>query len=93
MTTSIAYNLGSNVCKTLPGFHAFTGADSTSSFCGCGKKIPFELMISNNTYHLSTMMSIGETAGPSPLLLAQCEEFVCHMYGKHEFQSIDEARY
>ena len=50
-------------------------------------------MISSNTYHLSAMMWIGETVSPSPLLLAQCEELVCHMYGKHKFQSVDEARY
>jgi len=39
------------------------------------------------------MVSIGETVSPSLLLLAQCEEFVYHMYGKHELQSVDEARY
>ena len=92
--TSVANNMGINICKALPGFHAFTGSDSTSSFCGHEKKVPFELMISSsNTHHLSTMMSIGETVSPSPSLLSQCEEFVCHMYGKHKLQSINEARY
>ena len=40
-----------------------------------------------------TIMSIRETVSLSPLLLAQCEEFMCQMYGKHELQSLHEARY
>ena len=69
---SVANNIGINIiCKALPGFHVFTGSDSTSSFCGRGKKVSFELMISSaNTHHLCTMMSIGETVSPSPTLLS-----------------------
>ena len=37
--TSVANYMGSNLCMALPGFHAFTGADSTSSFWGRGKKL------------------------------------------------------
>ena len=65
-------------CKALSGF---TVADSTSSFCGRGKKNPLELIISSITYHLSTMMLIRETVSPSPLLLVQYEEFMYHTDG------------
>ena len=34
----ISLSIGSSLCKALPGFHALTGCDSTSSFYGIGKK-------------------------------------------------------
>ena len=34
----IANSLGPLKCSGLPMFHAFTGCDTTSSFCGIGKK-------------------------------------------------------
>ena len=34
----IAHALGEMMCSSLPGFHAVTGCDSTSSLAGIGKK-------------------------------------------------------
>ena len=34
----IAHALGEKMCSSLPGFHAITGCDSTSSLAGIGKK-------------------------------------------------------
>ena len=39
------------------------------------------------------MISIGECVSPPASLLAECEKFVCYMYGKPELSSVDEARY
>jgi len=51
--SSIARNIGINVCKALPGFLAFTGSDSTCAFCV--KKTPLTwsfLMMVVTTYQL-----------------------------------------
>jgi hypothetical protein len=37
---NVSEALGDEVCKSLPGFHAVTGCDSTSVFSGLGKKKP-----------------------------------------------------
>ena len=34
----IATEMGSEMCKALPGFHAYTGCDTVSAFVGRGKK-------------------------------------------------------
>ena len=36
--------LGADVCHALPGMHAFTGCDTTSSFAFHGKKSAFKLL-------------------------------------------------
>ena len=42
--TAIAEQLGEEVCAALPGFHAFTGCDTTSAFSGRGKKAALSLV-------------------------------------------------
>ena len=37
--TAIHRKLGDSLCASLPGFHAFSGCDTTSGFPGKGKKI------------------------------------------------------
>jgi len=93
--SSISKNIGSNGCKALPGLHAFTGCDSTSSFCGHGKKGAFDMVIGPhfNSHFQSAMMSIGVAVDPPASLLAECERFVCYMYGKSNLSKVDEARY
>lgn len=40
----IANAIGEDVCKALPGLHAFTGCDSVSAFEGIGKVKPLKLL-------------------------------------------------
>jgi len=35
----VVVNMDPRICTTLPMFHAFTGCDTVSLFCGKGKKI------------------------------------------------------
>ena len=39
------------------------------------------------------MISISESVTPSASLLAKSKKFVCHMCGKSELSSVDEAQY
>ena len=34
----VVVNMDPRICATLPTFHAFTGCDTVSLFCGRGKK-------------------------------------------------------
>ena len=68
-------NIGHNACKALPGLYAFTGSDSTSSFCGHGKKAPFEVVLGsgattsnllafNHSYKLNTKTKVAKRVVP-----------------------------
>ena len=45
----LAHALGTEICNSLPGYHAFTGCDTTSAFYGKGKKRSFEILIKDRT--------------------------------------------
>ena len=45
----LAHALGTEICNSLPGYHAFTGCDTTSAFYGKGKKRSFETLIKDRT--------------------------------------------
>lgn len=44
---SLSQKLGPRLCKSLPGFHAFTGCDYTPSFAYKGKVKPFAILQKN----------------------------------------------
>ena len=46
--TALAERLGTDICNSLPGIHAFTGCDFTAAFMHKGKVCPFQLMEKNN---------------------------------------------
>ena len=55
---SISGKLDAQVCKALPGMHAFGGSDSTSQFAGRGKKTTMKLLLENPKF-LDAMCSLG----------------------------------
>lgn len=71
--------LGPDRSNVLPMFHAFTGCDTTSFFCGKGKKTAFETW---NAYPSATegfkLAMDGHIDEATPLL----EKFVIAMYDK-----------
>lgn len=48
--TAIYKHLGSSLCRSLPGFHAFTGCDYNPAFFKRGKQRPFNLLKKNAEY-------------------------------------------
>ena len=47
---ALTEHIGPLVCKTLPGYHALTGNDYTSSFSGKGKVNPQKKAENNPLY-------------------------------------------
>ena len=86
--------LGKNVCKSLPGFHAVTGCDSTSSFAGIGKKKAFKILLENNAYQ-EALGELGDKVEISNNTLVTCEQFVCNLYTnvKKAGCKVDDIRY
>lgn len=82
--------------EALPGFHCFTGCDSTSAFAGRGKIKPFKILIQKKEF-IEAFSELGMTWNVSEETLTILESFVCHMYGKKDSAelgiSVDDLRY
>jgi len=93
--TATAEGLDSDVVKALPGFHAFTGCDSTSSFVRKGKKGPLKILL-KNTHFVDAFKQLGDqvlTFGTTTVHgVSSLEAFVCHMYGKPKYENVDSVR-
>ena len=83
----VASVLGEQCVKALPGFHAFTGCDSTSAFVRKGKKGPYKLMSASATF-MDMFHKLGSDADRVDSDVYQTlEHFVCAMYGHSKFRS------
>jgi len=85
--SSIAAKLGDGISKALPGFHAFTGCDTTSAFVRKGKKAPFKLMAACSEY-VEAFQQVGDA--PHCIwthVFHTLEQFVCTMYGHPQLHS------
>ena len=82
--------------EALPGFHCFTGCDSTSAFSGRGKIKPLKLLGQKNEY-IDAFASLGSDWEISSSTMEILQSFVCHMYGKKDALqseiSLDDLRY
>lgn len=87
----IARKLGKPFCQALPGFHALTGCDTTSAFCGKGKAAAFQLVMSSDAYQ-NTLQTLGSAFAPTDQLLSACERLVCAIYG-YDSDDVNEVRY
>ena len=76
--------LGADVCHALPGMHAFTGCDTTSSFAFHGKKRAFKLLCDDPPL-VSTIRQACSQLGsnfqsPSDECMGSLEKFVCVLF-------------
>ena len=87
--TLLANHLGPVLCKALPGYHALTGCDYTSTFFRKGKVSPLKTA-EKSPLHLEGLGNIGETTTftDSDNLI---ETYVCSLYGQ-KLSSVNEAR-
>lgn len=65
--------------NSLLAFHAITGCDTTSQFCGIGKGSAWKALDSQTS---NLLTSIGETSPPTQHTIADGEAFVCQLYHK-----------
>lgn len=90
--TKLGNILGENMCKALPGFHAYTGCDFTASFYKKGKSRPFEILKSNEKYQIM----FAELNSPNDIeneeKIATLQQFTCQMYGIQECVDVNLAR-
>jgi hypothetical protein len=84
--------LGLDLCKALPGFHAFTGCDYNPAFFRKGKKRPFKLLAKYEEFQ-KAFASLGDTSIDMEDTFAKIESFVCSMYGYELNQKINNVRF
>lgn len=84
--------LGHDIAKALPGFHSFTGCDTTSAFVRRGKLKPFQILEKNPEF-LHLFQSFGTTATVDEDCFNGLQKFVCHMYGKSPSTDTNKVRY
>ena len=89
----IATEMGSEMCKALPGFHAYTGCDTVSAFVGRGKKTAWNAWkafppVTTAFISLSTtLLSLSDS------VYQILERFTCLMYSAStEQRSVDMLR-
>ena len=46
----VVESVGASVCRSLPGFHAFTGCDTVSAFAGRGKVAGYRIVKRNDEF-------------------------------------------
>ena len=88
----VASHLGQSICSSLIGVHIFTGCDSTSAFYGKGKKKHFDLACKHEAF-LSAFKDLGTSLDLRESTMKALEKFVCHMYGQHKANDVNDARY
>ena len=86
--TSLAWS--HHMYKALPGFHAPTGSDYTSSFRRKRKVNPLKLA-QKSAQHMKGLGNLGESENyvDDDHLV---ERYDCALHGQNKFSSIDEAR-
>lgn len=90
---AIVQKAGVDLCDALPGLHAFTGCDTTSSFSGKGKKGPLKLCITDSESS-QTMSMLGRSFTLDTATFKRSEKFVCKMYGfPGHHDDVNECRY
>ena len=87
-------SLGTMKSSALPGFHAFTGSDTTAAFFGKGKKKAWETWqgFSEATAAFRALSRPNPTMDTVRNVFPILEEFVVRMYGITSHNSVDEAR-
>lgn len=79
------------LCKSLPFLPAFSGCDYTSAFIRKGKLKPFAIL-KNNTEYQKLFCQLGYSKEIYELIINATEEFVCQIYNKNNFKSVNKLR-
>ena len=85
--------LGSELCRNLPGLHAFTGCDSVSAFSGKGKVTALKLVKQSRSFQ-TLFQEIGIEWNLTDERFAKLQEFTCKMYSATaKTYDVNELRY
>ena len=72
--------LGPEIVAALPGFHCFTGCDTTGRFAGKGKATCWRALLKASSHVKSAFIQLGKTDRPTDEVNAGLEEYVCRLY-------------
>jgi len=76
----VAHALGAAKAKALPGFHAFSGADTTGRFAGKGKLSCWQALSRCPAVVVSAFVILGTSEELKPDTESAIEAFVCQLY-------------
>ena len=83
---------GSDLCSVLPALHCFTGCDTVSSFVRRGKITPLKTLQKYSDF-IQVFECLGKHENCSDALVDDLERFVCRMYQKPSYTSVNKLRY
>ena len=83
--------LGAQVCKGLPGMHAFGVCDLINQFAGHRKKTTMKLLLENQDFR-EAMRSLGSEFVPTANTLQQAERSIRIMYNSTQYTSTNDVR-
>ena len=83
---------GSDYCLALTALHCFTGCDTIRAFSRRGKITPLKVLEKFPEF-MDVFDGLGGNIKSSAKLLDDLERFVCCMYGKAQFSSVNKFRY
>lgn len=72
--------IGEHLAAALPGFHAFTGCDTTGHFAGKGKPTCWKALRKSTDNVLEAFVQLGTTDAVSPEVEIALERYVCQLY-------------
>ena len=72
--------------------HVFTHCDTTSAFKGIGKVKPIKISQKSPKFQ-GILVQLGKDWKASSSLIRGLEEFICALYGRKRFSSVDKLRY
>jgi hypothetical protein len=73
-------SIGERLAASLPGFHAFTGCDSTGHFAGKGKQACWKVLKKSTNNVIEAFIQLGTRCAISPEMEIALEQFVCQLY-------------
>ena len=89
----IVERIGASTCRSLPGFHAFTGCDTVSAFQGRGKVLVFRIMAQDQGFQ-EVFQGLGREWQLSNELYRDLQRLTCAMYCKNAgTNEVNELRY
>ena len=83
--------LGSQLCKALPGYHGFSCCDFTAAFIRKGKVIPFK-KLKKNPAAIEVFANLGKSEEVTDQDCKVIEKYVCEIYSKPKLDSVNDAR-
>lgn len=84
--------LGLDLCKALPGFHAFTGCDYNPAFFRKGKQRPFQILQKKEDFK-KAFASLGDSSIVTDDNINKLESFLCTIYGYEYNNKINNVRF